>query len=129
MPPLGWLVERIGGRAFAVGVLVQPGQNPHIFQPSPRQMTALEKAAVFFKIGLPFESELAARIESHGGRTRQSSTLRGRRSGGRCEEEEEGGPDPHVWLSPHELEDHGGQRRRRPGEGRRRPCRRVSPQL
>ncbi len=51
---------------------------------------------------MPFESELAGRIESHGGRTVVVDAARGvvRRQ---LEEEEEGGPDPHVWLSPRNL--------------------------
>ena len=103
VPPLGWVVERIGGADVAVGVLVEPGQNPHVFQPSPRQAAAVEKASLFFKIGLPFEAELVRRIESHAGRTKVIDAARGivRRQ---LEEEEEGGPDPHVWLSPRNLQ-------------------------
>ena len=43
---------------------MQPGQNPHVFQPSPRQVVALKKAMLFFKIGMPFESRLVEMLQT-----------------------------------------------------------------
>ena len=98
-----------------VGVLVQPGQNPHLFQPSPRQVVAVEKGGLFFKIGMPFESRLVERIESRPSvprrdRPRGSTSVgwpstRGRRRAGRRAPRGRRGrrPDPHVWLSPRNL--------------------------
>ena len=117
IPPLAWLVQRIGGPWVEVGVLVSPGQNPHLFQPSPRQVLALKKAALFFKIGVPFESRLVDLLQSRHQRTTVVDTTEGidkRWLVDECEDEppgggehhedrHAGGPDPHVWLTPGNL--------------------------
>lgn len=53
--PQKYFVERIGGDLVDVGVLVLPGANPHMYEPTPRQMTALTKAQVYFAIGVNLE--------------------------------------------------------------------------
>ena len=111
IPPLGWLVERIGGQCVEVGVLVQPGQNPHVFEPSPRQVVAMEKASMFFKIGMPFESDLVEKIAARHPRLTLVDASCGivkRRMSEECDEtatntRKPGGPDPHVWLTPGNL--------------------------
>ncbi len=82
IPPLAWLVQRIGGPWVEVGVLVSPGQNPHVFQPSPRQVVAVKKAALFFKIGMPFESRLVELLQSRTSGPRWSMPPTGSTSGG-----------------------------------------------
>jgi zinc transport system substrate-binding protein len=62
IPPLAFLAEQIGGEHVEVGVLVQPGQDPHTFEPSPQQVLALSKAKLFFAIGMPFEKTLLDKI-------------------------------------------------------------------
>ncbi len=119
IPPVAYLVQRIGGPWVEVGVLMQPGQNPHVFQPSPRQVLALKKAELFFKTGMPFESQLVDLIAAHHARTTVVDVTSGitprwladecceepAASGGSRHDEHhhEGGPDPHVWLTPGNL--------------------------
>jgi len=62
IPPAAYLVERIGGPHVQVGVLVGPGQSPHTFEPTPRQVAALCEAQAFFTIGLPFERLIVAKL-------------------------------------------------------------------
>ncbi len=64
IPPQAQFVERVGGDRVEVGVLVQPGQSPHTYEPTPRQMTALSEADVYFLVGVPFEDVLRRRIRS-----------------------------------------------------------------
>jgi zinc transport system substrate-binding protein len=118
IPPVAGLVERIGGRHVAVEVLVQPGQDPHVFAPTPRQAMALGKASLFFKIGLPLENRL---VEGLSGRGRGPTVIDVSegivKRPGACDDDEPqpeaarsgagggpepaaGEPDPHVWLSP-----------------------------
>jgi zinc transport system substrate-binding protein len=100
IPPLAWLVERIGGGHVEVGVLVQPGQDPHIFEPTPRQVMALGHARLFFKIGMPFENELVQRIAArHAGLTVVDAT-QGIVKRAATDADEVGQADPHVWLAP-----------------------------
>jgi zinc transport system substrate-binding protein len=61
--PQAYFVERIGGRRVTVEVLVGPGQSPHAFEPTPRQVTALGQADVYFTIGIDFERSLLPRVE------------------------------------------------------------------
>ncbi|MBE3133302.1 MAG: zinc ABC transporter substrate-binding protein, partial [Acidobacteria bacterium] len=58
IPPQAMLVERVGGARARVDILVPPGQSPHTFEPTPKQMARLAGARVFFAIGLPFEKRL-----------------------------------------------------------------------
>ncbi len=108
IPPLAWLVQRIGGPWVEVGVLVSPGQNPHVFQPSPRQVLAVKKAALLFKIGMPFESRLVDLLQSRHQRTTVVDATDGIDKlplADECEDEAAapGQRDPHVWLAPRNL--------------------------
>jgi zinc transport system substrate-binding protein len=62
--PQAWFVQRIGGPYVDVGVLVGAGQSPHAFDPTPRQVTRLAQARIFFRIGWPFEKELLRKAEA-----------------------------------------------------------------
>jgi zinc transport system substrate-binding protein len=126
--PQVYLVERVGGERIQVEVMVKPGQSPHTFEPTPKQMARLAEAELYFRIGVEFENGLMPRIEStmrelevvdcrKGVRLRRmESPLHGARrdeSEARVEEDEEqhqvqsgethhreqGGSDPHIWLS------------------------------
>ena len=62
--PAAQFVERIGGGRVTVEVLVQPGQSPHSFEPTPRQMAGLASADLYFRIGVEFENALIPRVQS-----------------------------------------------------------------
>ncbi|MBD3367508.1 MAG: ABC transporter substrate-binding protein [Candidatus Eisenbacteria bacterium] len=62
IPPQAYFVEHVGGDHVHVDVLVGPGQSPHAFEPTPKQMARLVESDVYFTIGLPFERELVRRI-------------------------------------------------------------------
>jgi zinc transport system substrate-binding protein len=53
--PLATFVERVGGERVSVHTLVQPGHSPHTYEPTPRQITALANADIYFRVGMPFE--------------------------------------------------------------------------
>jgi zinc transport system substrate-binding protein len=113
IPPLAYLVEQIGGEHVRVDVLVRPGQDPHTFEPTPRQVMALGKAAIFFKIDMPFENVLLEKARENGRRLEIVDATQGitkRKMDAPCcvstadgnhdHGEAAGEPDPHVWLSP-----------------------------
>ncbi len=107
IPPLAYLVEQIGGPHVAVEVLVQPGQDPHTFEPTPRQVSALSRARLFFQIGIPFENALLAKLRQSTPRMTVIDCAVGvekRTMDQPCFEHDHsdhrGTPDPHVWLSP-----------------------------
>ncbi len=115
IPPAAYLVERIGGQWIRVETLIQPGQDPHTFEPRPRQIQSLEKAKLFFKVGLPFEDQLLEKIRgtqpglvvvdtTKGIEKRHLSVARAADEGKGDDWHAHGdsptGLDPHVWLSP-----------------------------
>lgn len=106
--PQKTFVKKIGGDRVDVSVLVEPGGNPHTYEPKPRQMAALSKTRLFFAIGVTFEQAWLQRISGLNKEMRIVHTEKGieRRKMGE-HHDTEGGPDhdqvsadPHVWLSP-----------------------------
>ena len=117
--PQQFFVERVGGDLVSVGVLVGPGQSPHTFEPTPRQMADLAESDVYFAIGLPLEDRLLGRVEALGSRIRVIDTSDGiplrqveevhlhdederhNDHESPAHDGEPGGlPDPHTWLNP-----------------------------
>jgi zinc transport system substrate-binding protein len=107
--PQLYLVQSIAGSRIRVEVLVQPGQDPHTFEPTPKQMTQLSRAKLYFRIGVAFEQSLIPRIRSSNPQLKIIDTqvgidLReieeGDNEGQGGEDHEEHGLDPHTWLSP-----------------------------
>jgi zinc transport system substrate-binding protein len=102
--PQAYFVERVAGENVAVSVLVGPGQSPHAFEPTPRQVMAMSQADVFFKIGLPFEDRL---LEKAGSIIKSSAVVDARQGIALRPSEDQdehgaghAGPDPHIWLAP-----------------------------
>lgn len=52
---LGDLVQQVGGDRVAVNVLVGPGSDAHVFQPTPSQAKLVGQAQIVFSNGLGFE--------------------------------------------------------------------------
>jgi len=115
--PQAYFVERVGGSRVQVQVLVGPGQSPHAFEPTPRQLEDLSRAQVYFRVGIDFEEALVPRIEQMFRSvrivdTRKDIPLRTMTAAethadpGRDEHAHEPGepragrPDPHIWLNP-----------------------------
>ena len=116
--PQRYLVESVGGDLVSVHVLVGPGQSPHTFEPTPRQMADLSGANVYFAIGLPFENRIldgvralsaglvvvdtAERVPRRQVEETHAHTEPGVSHGREEPGEPAGGglTDPHVWLNP-----------------------------
>ncbi len=126
--PQQFFVQRIGGSLVDVSVLVPTGADPHTYEPKPRQMAAMAKAAVYFAVGIDFEKAWLKRIaasspgmrivhtdagiekmvlsggHSHGDdKDRPAAPGPARHAskpGGAHAHQHAGAPDPHVWLSP-----------------------------
>lgn len=101
IPPQAYFAETIGGDRINVEVLVKPGQDPHMFEPTPKQIARLTGASLFFRIGIDIENVLVPRIES----MMNSLTIVDCTNGILLREiqidehEHDGGKDPHIWLS------------------------------
>lgn len=60
--PQKHFVERIGGERVRVTAMVQPGQSPHTYEPSPRQVATIANADVYFSMGVGFETAWLPRL-------------------------------------------------------------------
>ncbi len=106
--PQKTFVEKIGGERVLVSVLVEPGGNPHTYEPKPRQMVALSKTKVFFAIGVTFEEAWLHKIATLNKDMRIVHTEEGierrrmvdHRQAEKSPDHDHASGDPHVWLSP-----------------------------
>jgi zinc transport system substrate-binding protein len=115
IPPVAYLAERIGGEYLKVEVLMQPGQDPHTYEPMPKQVQSLGRAKLFFKVGMPFEERLVEKIQKIHEKIIVVDTAANikKRLAVPCDEHDHGAEnfvehaaadyDPHVWLSPLNL--------------------------
>ena len=98
--PQAYFVERIGGPHVDIEVLVGPGQSPATYEPTPKQMTKLARAHLYFRIGVPFEEAFVPRIA----RTFRNLQIVDTRKGVQLRYFTKTGgpeiPDPHIWLDP-----------------------------
>jgi zinc transport system substrate-binding protein len=62
--PQAYFAGRIGGGLTEVMVLAGPGQNPHNYEPTPRQFSELARAGVWILSGTEFEISLRPKIEA-----------------------------------------------------------------
>jgi zinc transport system substrate-binding protein len=102
--------ERVGGERVDVSVMVGPGQSPATYEPRPKQMAELNKARLYFRIGVPFENVWMERISKANSNMKIIDTRRGiellsMKAHHRHEDEAyhhhgTGMKDPHIWLSP-----------------------------
>ncbi len=103
--PLKYIAQRIVGDDFRIGVLVPANTSPETYDPTPRDIIALNNAKMLLSTGLiEFETTLLDKIgdkqnivELHEG----IDLIAGSCSHSHCNHAH--GTDPHIWLSPREL--------------------------
>jgi zinc transport system substrate-binding protein len=123
VPPLQTFVQGVGGRLVEAHSLVQPGQSPHVYEPTPRQVASLGSADLYVGIGIPFEAGQLPRIRAanpglrvldarqgidlrrleahdHGHAQDGSAEDRVHRGDAGAARAELADMDPHVWTSP-----------------------------
>lgn len=107
--PQQFFVQQIGRERVEVRVMVQPGENPALYEPKPKQMAALSKAEIYFSIGVPFEKTWMRKIAAANPDMLVVQTDRGiqkipmhtHHHGEEDEHHHESDlADPHIWLSP-----------------------------
>ena len=97
--PQEQFVERIGGDNVDVFVLVPPGASPHSYEPTPSDLAQVSDSDVYVIMGSGIEFELLwlDKIkELNPGITIINSS----EDVDLIYSDSEGGPDPHIWLSP-----------------------------
>ena len=116
--PLAYFTEQIGGEWVNATIMVGPGEEPHTYEPTPEQMKAIAESAAFFSIGVEYEDVWLPRLAETNPNMAIIDTADGieripvptsvasvgeptsAAEDDGHDHEEEGGLDPHVWLSP-----------------------------
>ncbi len=112
--PQKFFVEQLASGLVDVEVMVGPDMSPHTYEPLPQQMSRLSRANLFFAIGVPFEKALEKRLASVCPNLKIIATNasveyqpmetydNGHQHVDECVHEQ-GQPDPHIWLDPHQV--------------------------
>lgn len=115
IPPQKWICDQLGGELIRTHILVDKGRDPHTFEPTPQQMTALTQAKLYFTLDLEFEEQILHKLEKSAPTLQTVDTADGLPTLTMSEHEHEehqaheekgrhhGDRDPHVWLSPLNL--------------------------
>lgn len=62
--PYRFIAERIAGPDFRVETVVPAASNPHSFEPTAAQVTAMGQSQIWFKIGEPFEKKIVPILQA-----------------------------------------------------------------
>jgi ABC-type Zn uptake system ZnuABC Zn-binding protein ZnuA len=107
---VGDVVKNVAGDRIDLTTLIGPGQDPHTYQPTPKDIAAIERAHVVFVNGFHLEEGLESTIDAAAGRASPvvsvSAGIRprplsakeaplGLGAGGA-----DVAGDPHVWFDP-----------------------------
>ncbi len=104
--PLKYIIEQITDNDFEIDVLVPQGVSPETFDPTPRQIMALDKAQMVFAVGLiDFEMALLDRVGNKNmtNLSQGIELIAGNCSHAHDHHAHHHGVDPHIWTSPREL--------------------------
>jgi len=115
--PQAWLAEQLVAAETKIITLVRPGESPATYQPTDAQVSGVMKAAVYFRIGVPFESgpwfeaiqrsEKVKVVDVRRGITLRAMDEHHEETGAGAAEDNRTdrgqGVDPHIWLSPRLL--------------------------
>lgn len=114
IPPQKWLTDHIGGDRVTTHVLINKGQDPHTFEPSPVQIAKLASASLYFTTDMPFENMIIRILQKNGttlhivNAAENISKLPIQMHHDTSSHHNHGSQqqqnlDPHVWLSPVNL--------------------------
>ncbi len=91
IPPYVNLVEELGDDMIEVDSILSPNDDPHTFEPKPRQMDSFKNARLFIGVGEPFEAGIIKALKRTSPNlqvlnlTQVTPPSRG---------------DRHIWMSP-----------------------------
>lgn len=110
---IGDVVAQVGGEAIELKTLMGPGQDPHSYEPSAGDLTAVADAHVIFVNGWDLEEGLLRNLRAVAGQTPLIPVSAGITPLVAAEEHDDDaeigehdheGADPHVWFDPHNVQ-------------------------
>ena len=103
-----WLVDQIGGEQVQTQSLTTSGDDPHTYEPSPAQMTAMAVSDLYFTAGVEFEEVWIPKFTDANSNLKVIDISIGieripvadyqHKEGDKHE-----GLDPHIWLSAENM--------------------------
>ena len=100
-------VDAIGGKFVHTTVIVPPGTEPHTYAPKPSEMREIQKADMYFSIGVEFEKAWLPRFLNQNKNMKIIDLTQGITKilmpsfrNTHTKEEEK---DPHIWTSPENI--------------------------
>jgi len=93
-------VEAIGGDKVNVALMVQPGHEPHSYEPKPSQMKDIANADVYFPIGVEFEKTWLPKFANQNKNMKIVNIIKGIQKIPMVGDPDKGPFDPHIWTSP-----------------------------
>jgi zinc transport system substrate-binding protein len=106
IPPQAFLVEWLAGGFVEVGVLLPPGASPATYEPTPKQMAAIDRSQLYLQIGAPFEAPVLAKVSNLMPGLRVVDCRAGvelEPIGDDGHDHGSGLLDPHIWLDPQRM--------------------------
>ena len=91
IPPQRFFVKQIAKEKVNVAVFIPPGYNPATYEPNPYKLSQIEKARIYFAIGVPAERVWLKKISSLNRDLIVVHTDEGIKKIDN---------NPHIWLSP-----------------------------
>lgn len=120
--PQEYFVKRIGGDRVSVNAMIQPGTDPHTYEPKPEQLKTTARSQAYFKIGVSLEDAWKDRLNSVNQQMLIVDTSQGvdkipltaehdhdhdhhhnhdhDHAKAKTEQAGKNTLDPHIWLSP-----------------------------
>lgn len=96
--PVKTFVEEVVKDKFKVVTAIPSGQSPETYEPKPKEMVDLNKSEVYFSIGIPNENvNVVPKLSSDTKKILLNERLLA--AGFTDRYFENGGRDPHIWLS------------------------------
>jgi len=112
---VGDIAARVGGDRIDLTVLMAPGQDPHSYEPTPKQLAAVETAHLVLVNGFGLEEGLLGTVgniaggvivpvsagieESHDSSHQEETSHEEHHHAGHHHE----GTDPHTWMNPRNV--------------------------
>jgi zinc transport system substrate-binding protein len=106
IPPQAFIVEALAADLVQVTVLLPPGASPATYEPTPKQMAALDDAQLYLQIGAPFEGPILEKVSELMPELRVVDCRAGvelEPMGGGGHDHGAGLLDPHIWLDPRRM--------------------------
>ncbi len=108
VPPYAGIIEELAGDFVHVESLISEQDDPHSYSPTPKELTRLSSAALYFTADLPFENNLVEKLGSGGSNIKIVSLVdQLERRSFEEGEHDHGGHDDDHGHDDHGHDDHG----------------------